>query len=176
MQRPEAGPVVVESDQPRHGGEGTVGARAPGLGGDGVALDVDHDRGGTVRGSRRAPAAAVRETHRRVAVAAPQRSQRPGQIEWSVERDWRVGTARVWHDRRRPAGRHGRFPSKSRIIRPDVRHPRVVAFVALTATIAAVAVPGPVGSRNPSLALETDPGLFARVEVAAAVQGPVTTI
>jgi len=48
--------------------------------------------------------------------------------------------------------------------------------VALTATIAAVAVPGPVGSRNPSLALETDPDLFAQVEVATAVQGPVTTI
>ena len=47
--------------------------------------------------------------------------------------------------------------------------------MALTATIAAVAVPGPVGSRNPSIALETDPDLFAQVEVAAAVQGPVTT-
>lgn len=69
-----------------------------------------------------------------------------------------------------------RFLRKSRIIRPDVRHPRVVALVALTAAIAAVAVPGPVGSRNPSIALETDPDLFAQVEVAAAVQGPVTTI
>ena len=48
--------------------------------------------------------------------------------------------------------------------------------MALTAAIAAVAVPGPVGSRNPSLALETDPDLFAQLEVAAAVQGPVMTI
>ena len=59
---------------------------------------------------------------------------------------------------------------------PTCDIPRVVALVALTAAIAAVAVPGPVGSRNPSLALETDPDLFAQVEVAAAVQGPVTTI
>jgi hypothetical protein len=58
----------------------------------------------------------------------------------------------------------------------DVRHPRVVAFVALTAAIAAVAVPGPVGSRGPSLSLSTDPDLFERVEVAAVVQGPATTI
>jgi hypothetical protein len=48
--------------------------------------------------------------------------------------------------------------------------------VALTAAIAAVAVPGPVGSRGPSLPLTTGPDLFQRVEVAAAVQGPATTI
>lgn len=66
--------------------------------------------------------------------------------------------------------------SLSRIIPADVRHPRVVALVALTAAIAAVAVPGPVGSRNPSPQSETDPDLFELVEVAAAVRGPATTI
>jgi rare lipoprotein A (peptidoglycan hydrolase) len=72
-------------------------------------------------------------------------------------------------------GRHLRVRPKSPIISPDVRHPRVVALVALTATIAAVAVPGPVGSRNPSSPIKTDPDLFAQVEVAASVQGPATT-
>ncbi len=57
-----------------------------------------------------------------------------------------------------------------------MRHPRVVAVVALTAAIAAVAVPGPVGSRGPSLPLTTDPDLFEQVEVAAAVRGPAMTI
>ena len=66
---------------------------------------------------------------------------------------------RVWHDRRCRAEWLCALRQKSRIIRPDVRHPRVVALVALTAAIAAVAVPGPVGSRNPSPALETDPDL-----------------
>jgi rare lipoprotein A (peptidoglycan hydrolase) len=47
--------------------------------------------------------------------------------------------------------------------------------VALTATIAAVAVPGPVGSRASGPTLETDPDLFTLVEVAAAVRGPETT-
>jgi rare lipoprotein A (peptidoglycan hydrolase) len=47
--------------------------------------------------------------------------------------------------------------------------------VALTAAIAAVAVPGPVGSQAPTLTPETDPDLFAQVEVAAAVRGPATT-
>jgi len=60
--------------------------------------------------------------------------------------------------------------------RNDVRHPRVVAFVALTAAIAAVAVPGPVGSKAPSVPLATDPDLFQQVEVAAAVRGPAMTI
>jgi rare lipoprotein A (peptidoglycan hydrolase) len=68
-----------------------------------------------------------------------------------------------------------RASAKSPIIPGDVRHPRVVALVALTATIAAVAVPGPVGSRNPSSPIETDPDLFAQVEVAAGVQGPAMT-
>lgn len=57
-----------------------------------------------------------------------------------------------------------------------MRHPRVVAVVALTAAIAAVAVPGPVGSRGPSLPLTTGPDLFENVEVAAAVRGPAMTI
>jgi hypothetical protein len=57
-----------------------------------------------------------------------------------------------------------------------VRHPRIVAVVALTAAIAAVAVPGPVGSRGPGPDLVTDPDLFSQVEVAAAVRGPVMTI
>jgi rare lipoprotein A (peptidoglycan hydrolase) len=57
-----------------------------------------------------------------------------------------------------------------------VRHPRVVAVVALTAAIAAVAVPGPVGSRGPSLPLTTGPDLFENVEVAEAVRGPAMTI
>lgn len=48
--------------------------------------------------------------------------------------------------------------------------------MALTAAIAAVAVPGPVGSGGPSLPLTTDPDLFEQVEVAAAVRGPVMTI
>jgi rare lipoprotein A (peptidoglycan hydrolase) len=68
-----------------------------------------------------------------------------------------------------------RIRPKSPIIPADVRHPRVVALVALTATIAAVAVPGPVGSRNPSSPIKADPDLFAQVEVAAGVQGPATT-
>ena len=181
MQRPEAGAVVVEPDQPRNGGEGTVGAGSPRLGEHGVALDLERDRGGTVRGARRAPAAAVRETHRRVAVSAPQRGQRPGQIERSIDRDSERGhgpsLARPAHVRAigcDPVPRPRRASPVS--VRLDVRHPRVVALVALTAAIAAVAVPGPVGSRAPSLALETDPDLFAQVEVAAAVQGPATTI
>jgi hypothetical protein len=48
--------------------------------------------------------------------------------------------------------------------------------VALTAAIAAVAVPGPVGSRGPSLPLTAGPDLFEQVEVAAAVRGPAMTI
>ena len=47
--------------------------------------------------------------------------------------------------------------------------------MALTATIAAVAVPGPVVSQAPSPTSETGPDLFALVEVAAAVRGPETT-
>lgn len=48
--------------------------------------------------------------------------------------------------------------------------------MALTAAIAAVAVPGPVGSRGPSLPLAAGPDLFENVEVAAAVRGPAMTI
>lgn len=48
--------------------------------------------------------------------------------------------------------------------------------MALTAAIAAVAVPGPAGSRGSGLAYVTDPDLFEQVEVAAAVRGPVMTI
>ncbi len=48
--------------------------------------------------------------------------------------------------------------------------------MALTAAIATVAVPGPVGSRGPGLELVTDPDLFDQVEVAAAVRGPAMTI
>ena len=48
--------------------------------------------------------------------------------------------------------------------------------MALTAAIVAVAVPGPVGSRGPSLPLTPDPDLFEQVEVAAAVRGPAMTI
>jgi Lytic transglycolase len=87
-----------------------------------------------------------------------------------------VGTVGVWHGWRHTAGRTKRIPAKSPIIRADVRHPRVVALVALTAAIAAVAVPGPVGSRAPSPPIETDSDLFAQVEVAAGVQGPAMTI
>lgn len=48
--------------------------------------------------------------------------------------------------------------------------------MALTAAVAAVAVPGPVGSRGPSLPLTAGPDLFENVEVAAAVRGPAMTI
>ena len=42
--------------------------------------------------------------------------------------------------------------------------------------LAAVAVPGPVGSRVPSPAATVDPGLFERVEVAALARGMAMTI
>jgi hypothetical protein len=57
-----------------------------------------------------------------------------------------------------------------------VRHLKVVASVALIAMLAAVAVPGPVGSRVPSPAATVDPGLFERVEVAALARGMAMTI
>src|SRR6185295_13135273 len=91
MQRTEAGAVVVEPDQAGDRGKGTVGAGAPRLGRHGIALDVDHDGGGTVRGARRAPASTFRETHRRVAVSTPERRQRAGEIERSIERDLERG-------------------------------------------------------------------------------------
>ena len=48
--------------------------------------------------------------------------------------------------------------------------------MALIALFATVAVPGPVGSRAPNPAEPVAPDLFQRVEVSAAVRGPVTTI
>lgn len=56
----------------------------------------------------------------------------------------------------------------------DVRRPKVVASAALIALLAAVAVPGPVGSRAPSPFESAAPDLFANVEMAA-VRGPVMT-
>jgi hypothetical protein len=48
--------------------------------------------------------------------------------------------------------------------------------VALTAILASVAVPGPVGSRVQAPAATVDPGLFRRVEVAALARGVAMTI
>ena len=48
--------------------------------------------------------------------------------------------------------------------------------MALIAILAAVAVPGPVGSRVPSPAATVDPNLFHRVEVAALARGTAMTI
>lgn len=56
----------------------------------------------------------------------------------------------------------------------DVRRPKVVASAALIALLAAVAVPGPVGSRAPSPFEPPAADLFANVEMAA-VRGPVMT-
>jgi Lytic transglycolase len=56
-----------------------------------------------------------------------------------------------------------------------VRHLRVVATVALIATLATVAVPDPAWSRAPSFPGESDPDLFHRVEIAAAIRGTLTT-
>lgn len=55
-----------------------------------------------------------------------------------------------------------------------MRRPKVVASMALIAILAAVAVPGPVGSRVPSPLGSPDAGLFQDVEMAA-VRGPVMT-
>jgi Lytic transglycolase len=57
-----------------------------------------------------------------------------------------------------------------------VRHPRVVASLALIAILATVAVPGPVGSRAPSPVSSTRLGPFTAVEVDASVRGPAVTI
>ena len=57
-----------------------------------------------------------------------------------------------------------------------MRRLKVVASVALIAILAAVAVPGPVGSRVPSPRATADPGLFERVEVAALARGTAMTI
>jgi len=58
----------------------------------------------------------------------------------------------------------------------DVRHPSVVASLALIAILAAVAVPGPVGSRASSPLTTPDAESFTSVRVDAAVQGPAMTI
>lgn len=57
-----------------------------------------------------------------------------------------------------------------------MRLKNVVAGVALIAILAAVAVPGPVGSRVPSPLATADPSLFQRVEVAALARGMAMTI
>jgi hypothetical protein len=57
-----------------------------------------------------------------------------------------------------------------------VRRPKIVASVALIATLAMVAVPVPVGSRVPSPVVAVDPGLFDPVEVAALERGTTMTI
>ena len=56
-----------------------------------------------------------------------------------------------------------------------MRHLRVVASVALIAVLASVAVPGPAWSRAPTSATQSDPDLFQRVEIAAAVRGTSMT-
>jgi hypothetical protein len=63
----------------------------------------------------------------------------------------------------------------SPIIRRDVRHPRVVALVALTATIAAVAVPGPVVSQAQARRSRPVPTSSTMSRLRQAVRGPVTT-
>jgi hypothetical protein len=57
----------------------------------------------------------------------------------------------------------------------DVRHLKVVAFAALIASFATVAVPGSVGSRAPSSLQTPSADLFASVEIVADVRGPVMT-
>lgn len=57
-----------------------------------------------------------------------------------------------------------------------MRHPRVVASLALTAILATVAVPGPVGSQAPSLVSSTRLDPFSNVQVDASVRGPAMTI
>jgi rare lipoprotein A (peptidoglycan hydrolase) len=56
-----------------------------------------------------------------------------------------------------------------------VRRPKVVAWMAPIAFLAAVAVPGPVGSWVPSPNRTPSADLFASVEMVADVRGPVTT-
>ena len=56
-----------------------------------------------------------------------------------------------------------------------MRRPKVVANVALIAMLAAVAVPGPVGSQALRLHQTPSADVFAKVEMHAAVRGPVTT-
>jgi hypothetical protein len=59
----------------------------------------------------------------------------------------------------------------SYIIPPDVRRDRWVASLALTALLALVAVPGPVGSRSPGADPTTDPVQFRPIVPAAAAVG-----
>ena len=56
-----------------------------------------------------------------------------------------------------------------------MRRPKIVASVALIATLAMVAVPVPVGSRAPSPVAPVDPDLFEPVEVAALAPGTTMT-
>ena len=56
-----------------------------------------------------------------------------------------------------------------------MRHLRVVATVALIATLASVAVPDPAWSRAPTSIDQSDTDLFHAVEIAAAVRGTSTT-
>src|SRR5215210_42695 len=70
------------------------------------------------------------------------------------------------------------YPHQSDIaatVRRDVRRPRVVASMALIAVLAAVAVPGSVGSRGPSPETVIDPNLFRPVEVSS-TRGTAMTI
>jgi hypothetical protein len=57
-----------------------------------------------------------------------------------------------------------------------VRRPKIVASVALIATLAMVAVPTPVGSRAPSPLVPLGPDLFEAVEVASLASGTTMTI
>jgi rare lipoprotein A (peptidoglycan hydrolase) len=57
------------------------------------------------------------------------------------------------------------------IIRLDVRRDRWVASLALTALLALVAVPGPVGSRSPGADPATDPSQLRPIVLAAAAEG-----
>jgi len=57
-----------------------------------------------------------------------------------------------------------------------VRRPKIVASVALIATLALVAVPVPVGSKAPTPISTVDPDLFDIVEVASLARGTTVTI
>ena len=57
-----------------------------------------------------------------------------------------------------------------------MRRPKIVASVALIATLAMVAVPTPVGSRAPNPVVPLGPDLFETVEVASLARGTEMTI
>ncbi len=57
-----------------------------------------------------------------------------------------------------------------------MRRPKIVASVALIATLAVVAVPVPVGSKAPTPIATVDPDLFDIVEVATLARGTTVTI